>query len=51
MHSDVRESFARNGYIFPVQFLSDEEKQYYAERYREYSRIYGTKGTQLRWVR
>jgi len=43
MHSDVRESFARNGYIFPVQFLSDEEKQYYAERYREYARIYGTK--------
>jgi len=42
MHSDARESFRENGFLFPVQFLNEEEKIFYENKYNEYAKIYGS---------
>lgn len=44
MHSDARESFRENGFLFPVQFLNEEEKIFYENKYNEYAKIYGSSG-------
>lgn len=44
MHCDSRESFLKNGFIFPVQVLDSSETEYYMNKYKEYLRRYGSQG-------
>ncbi|XP_023326114.1 uncharacterized protein LOC111699626 isoform X2 [Eurytemora carolleeae] len=44
MHCDSRESFLKNGFIFPVQVLDSAETEYYMNKYKEYLRRYGSQG-------
>ena len=44
MASDVREEFMKNGVLFPVDVLNENETEFYQQKYSEYLKQYGSKG-------
>ncbi len=44
MHDDVRDRFLKDGFLFPVKFLTPDESKFYGEKYKEYVKLYGSLG-------
>ena len=44
MPDGVRDNFIRDGFMFPVKFLSPEESVFYCTKYKEYVKRYGSVG-------
>jgi len=44
MPDGVRDNFIRDGFMFPVKFLSTEESVFYCTKYKEYVKRYGSVG-------
>lgn len=44
MHDDVRDRFIKDGFLFPVKFLTPDESKFYGEKYKEYVKLYGSLG-------
>ena len=47
MHDDVRDRFLKDGFLFPVKFLTADESKFYGEKYREYVKLYGSVGIHI----
>jgi ectoine hydroxylase-related dioxygenase (phytanoyl-CoA dioxygenase family) len=45
MHDDVQEKFLKDGFLFPVNFLTAKETLFYGRKYNEYVKKYGTEGS------
>ncbi len=44
MHDDVRDRFLKDGFLFPVKFLTQDESKCYGEKYKQYVKLYGSVG-------
>lgn len=51
MHEDIVSSFAKHGFVFPVQVFSPDEAVYFRRKYEEYVKKFGSGEGQSRRVR
>ena len=47
MHDDVRDRFIKDGFLFPLKFLTPDESKFYGEKYKQYVKLYGSVGSNV----